>query len=57
MRWETLPFSLALSVPALLGMALGFAVQDRIDQALFRRATLIVLLLAGLNLLRRALMG
>lgn len=56
-RWETLPFSVALCIPALLGMALGFAVQDRIDQVLFRRATLVVLLVAGLNLIRRALMG
>ncbi len=57
MRWETLPFSIALCVPALLGMALGFMVHDRIDQVLFRRATLVVLLIAGLNLIRRALMG
>lgn len=57
MRWETLPFSIALCVPALLGMGLGFMVQDRIDQALFRRATLVVLFVAGLNLIRRALMG
>lgn len=56
MRWETLPFSVALCVPALLGLAMGFAVQDRINQSFFRRATLIVLLLAGLNLLRRALL-
>ena len=56
-RWETLPFSIALCVPALLGMATGFLVQDRIDQDLFRRATLAVLLVAGLNLIRRALLG
>ncbi len=54
-RWETLPFSIALCIPALAGMALGFMVQDRIDQALFRRVTLAVLLIAGLNLIRRAL--
>lgn len=57
MRWETFPFSLALCIPALAGMALGFAIQDRIDQALFRRATMIVLIVAGLNLIRRGLMG
>jgi hypothetical protein len=32
-------------------------VQDRLDQALFRRLTLIVLVVAGLNLLRRAIFG
>jgi hypothetical protein len=38
-------------------MAVGFAVQDRIDQAAFRKATLVVLLVAGGNLVRRGLMG
>jgi uncharacterized membrane protein YfcA len=54
---ETAPFSLALVVPALLGMAVGFRAGDRLDQALFRKATLIVLAVAGANLIRRALMG
>jgi uncharacterized membrane protein YfcA len=57
MRAETLPLSLALTVPAVAGMALGFRLQDRIDQVLFRRATLVVLAVAGLNLLRRGMMG
>ena len=43
-------------VPAAVGMAIGLRYQDRMDQALFRRATLAVLCLAGLNLLRRGLM-
>ncbi|MEE9388068.1 MAG: sulfite exporter TauE/SafE family protein [Paracoccaceae bacterium] len=51
----TLPLSLWLVIPALAGMALGFSVQDRLDQRRFRRATLIVLIVAGLNLLRRGL--
>lgn len=55
LRTETLPFSLALVPSALLGMWLGGRVMDRINQAVFRRATLFVLLLAGLNLIRRAL--
>ena len=42
-------------VPALLGNAIGFRLQDRIDQALFRRLTLVVLIVAGLNLVRRGL--
>ena len=51
----TLPFSLMLVAPALIGMGIGLRLQDRIDQAQFRRATMVVLLLAGLNLIRRAL--
>jgi hypothetical protein len=38
-------------------MLVGYRVQDRLDQDLFRKATLWVLVLAGLNLLRRAAMG
>jgi len=57
MRAETLPFSVVLVLPALIGMWLGAHGQARIDQAGFRRATHIVLLFAGLNLVRRALMG
>jgi uncharacterized membrane protein YfcA len=52
---ETAPLSAAMLLPAGLGMAAGLAVQDRLDQARFRRLTLIVLTLAGLNLIRRAL--
>ncbi|MFW8635009.1 sulfite exporter TauE/SafE family protein [Cribrihabitans pelagius] len=55
MRAETLPFSLALIPPAVAGMWIGGLLHDRIDQAAFRRATLVVLLAAGLNLLRRGL--
>lgn len=54
---RTIPFSLVLVLPAALGLWLGFQVQDRIDQRLFRRATQVVLLVAGLNLIRRGLMG
>jgi hypothetical protein len=38
-------------------MWLGGLVHDRINQATFRKATLVVLLLASLNLERRALIG
>lgn len=57
LRWETLPFALATLPPALFGMWIGFRLQDRIDQHLFRRATLVVLILAGLNLVRKGLTG
>ncbi len=53
----TLPLSLSLVVPALIGMAAGLWAQDRMDQERFRKATLAVLVLAGLNLVRRGLMG
>ena len=54
---QTLPLSLALVPPALLGIWTGFQIQDRIDQALFKRLTLWILLLAGLNLLRRGIVA
>lgn len=54
---DTLPFSLMLVPPAILGMWIGGRIQDRIDQRLFRRTTLLVLFIAGLNLLRRGLTG
>lgn len=55
LRAETWPFSVMLILPAVLGMWLGGQVADRIDQLMFRRATLVVLLMAGANLIRRAL--
>lgn len=57
LRAETIWFSLAMVPTAYLGMFAGMAVMDRIDQTAFRRATLFVLLLAGLNLIRRAWLG
>ena len=57
MRAETLPFSAAMIVPAVLGTWIGFQIQDRIDQRAFRKATLAVLMIAGVNLVRRSLMG
>ena len=53
---QTLPLSFAMLPAALVGMWLGFKVQDRLDQARFRRFTLIVLTVAGLNLLRKGLL-
>ena len=51
---RTVWFSLAMLVPAVAAMWVGTRIQDRIDQALFRKMTLAVLLVAALNLLRRA---
>ncbi len=52
---RTLPLSAALVLPALAGMWLGFRLHDRFDAARFRRWTLVVLVLAALNLMRQAL--
>ena len=57
LRGDTAMFSLMLVPPAILGMWLGGRIHDRIDQATFRKATLLVLTIAGLNLIRRALVG
>lgn len=51
-----LAFSAALVLPAMIGMQLGYRVQDRLDQALFRRWTQGLLVLTGLNLVRQAFM-
>ena len=56
LRAQTLPLSLAMVLPAVLGMWMGGRIFDRIDQVMFRRATLVILLMAGLNLVRRAVM-
>jgi hypothetical protein len=53
----TLPFSAALLIPAFLGMQLGFRMSDRLNPEVFRKVTLIVLVIAGANLVRRGLTG
>lgn len=50
----TLPASAAMAIPAMAGMWLGLRLQDRLDAARFRRWTLVLLVLTGANLLRRA---
>lgn len=57
LRQETLPFALFTVVPALAGMWLGLKLQDRTPQLVFQRVTLLVLFVAGLNLIRRGVMG
>lgn len=49
-----LSLSALLILPGCLGLFAGFAILDRLDQEKFRTATLIVLIIAGLNLIRRA---
>lgn len=53
---QTLGFSAALCLPALLGLYAGYVVQDRLDQARFRRWTQGLLVVTGLNMVRLALM-
>lgn len=50
----SLAFSALLVAPAGLGLALGYRVQDRLNAARFRRWTLLMMVVLGLNLLRRA---
>ena len=52
---QTLIFSALLVIPAQIGQLLGTRIQDRLDQTRFRRWTLILLVLTGLNLTRRAI--
>jgi uncharacterized membrane protein YfcA len=52
----TLGFSAALVVPAMVGMFTGYKLQDRLNQAQFRRWTQVLLVLTGLNLIRQAVM-
>ena len=54
---DGLHLSLGMIVPALVGLWVGFMVLDRVDQQFFRRMTLLVLVVAGLNLIRRGLTG
>ncbi|KGJ04756.1 hypothetical protein SAMN04487972_10847 [Paracoccus halophilus] len=52
---QTLPLSGIVVIPAVIGMWLGFKAHDRLDVAQFRRWTLILLVMTGGNLIRRAL--
>lgn len=54
---QTWPLSAALVVPAMAGMWLGFRLGDKFDQDKFRNVTLVVLVVAGANLIRRGVMG
>lgn len=55
--WKTAPLSALLVAPAILGVWLGTRLRDRFDQKTFRTVTLLVLLIAGINLIRRAWFG
>lgn len=52
---ETLAFSGALVLPAMIGLYFGYMAQDRLDQQRFRRWTQVLLVVTGLNLVRQSL--
>ena len=52
---QTAPLSAILLPIALIGVWLGFKIQDKLNQALFKKITLVVLVIAGLNLLARGM--
>ena len=54
---ETWVFSASLVPFGLAGMWVGFKLGDRFDQERFRKVTLLVLVIAGVNLIRRGVMG
>ncbi len=51
----TASFSASLILPALLGLLLGRKIRNYLDEKRFQQITLIVLLFAGLNLIRKAI--
>jgi len=53
----TTPFSAMLLIPAFIGMQAGFWMSDRMNPKVFLKATLVVLIVAGANLVRRGLLG
>jgi len=49
--------SLVAALPVMAGVFLGTRLRNRIDQKVFERVLLVVLVLIGLNLIRRAVLG
>lgn len=54
---QTAPLSFAMVIPAAIGMGLGMKARGHMDEVRFRRWTLIVLIVAGVNLIRKGLVG
>ncbi|OAN79071.1 hypothetical protein A8B78_00325 [Jannaschia sp. EhC01] len=57
MNAATIPFSALLLLPIFIGMQIGFWVGAKLDANLFRKLTLLLLVVAGANLVRRGLFG
>jgi len=49
-----IPLSIAACVPGMIGIRIGEVIRDHIDQETFRKVMLVILLIIGLNLIRRA---
>ncbi|MDA5093203.1 sulfite exporter TauE/SafE family protein [Aliiroseovarius sp. KMU-50] len=54
---QTAPLSALLLFPAVIGMMIGGRFHDAMPQATFKRVTLVILTVLGLNLIRKGLMG
>lgn len=54
---HTAPLSVLMLVPAGIGMVIGGRFHDAMPQKTFKRVTLVILTVAGLNLIRKGLMG
>ncbi len=57
LNYTTVWYSLALVPPAVIGMWLGGKLSDKIPQAAFRRLTLLLLMAAAINLIRKGLIA
>lgn len=55
--WENAAVSVVAALPVMLGVFLGTQLRDRINQKAFERILLVVLVLIGLNLIRRGILG
>lgn len=51
---KTLPISVAICLPGVLGTWIGERIRARINQEVFRKALLVMLFIIGCNLIRRA---
>ena len=51
----TIPASVLVAVPAMIGMWIGFRIQDRLNQDQYRKVAQVLLLFLGLNLMARGL--
>ena len=56
LRLAVVPMGMLMLIPAVLGMYIGGKLHNRMDQKRFRFLTLILLTIAGLNLIRRGVM-
>ncbi len=51
---DVITLSFAACVPGMIGIRIGEVIRDKIDQETFRKVMLVILLIIGLNLIRRA---